>query len=128
MCLEVPAEILRRMWTHGITSELSFFRWWIIFGNIPDSITVWILITLSLWWKIAQKQSAKTYLSVSLPVATIWHKTGIANLTCWCLGRGLPRHKLEIAQQHVLIYLSSLSLSMSWIKLISPPARTMLSR
>ena len=101
----------------------------IILGTTPLSKTVSIFfLPPSLCQEIAQKQSCKIYLSVSLPLTMTWHSTGMANLMLSYLGRGLPRHKLDRAQQQRLMCLSSVSLSIMLTKLISPPSLIILSR
>ena len=99
-----------------------------IVGTTPESITAWILFLLaSEWYEIAQQQSDDIYLSWSLPVDIQRHNKGMAYFTKSYLGRGLPLHRLLIAQHPYLTkgYWSVLSTTST--KLLRPPARIIVS-
>lgn len=52
---------------------------------------------------MAQQQSEIISLSLILPCAIAAHKTGIANLIWSYLGKGLPLHRFDRAQQQCFI-------------------------
>jgi hypothetical protein len=56
------------------------------------------------------------------------HIIGRANLTVSYLGKGLPKHKFEIARMQSIISALSINLPFSYIKFTSPPALIILSR
>jgi hypothetical protein len=79
-------------------------KFWIILGTTPLSITACILFLFaSLWYEMAQQQSAIIYLSFSLPEAMQAQSNGMAIFIFSYLGSGLPLHRLEIAQHPCLI-------------------------
>ena len=76
----------------------------------------------SLWYDIAQQQSAIIYLSLIRLLAIKWHNNGIAYFIVSYFGNGLPLHKFDNAHAPCLIMFVYFILAcITWIKFITPP-------
>ena len=123
VCSAVPVEMLPSIRIDGTKRGIvDSSRFLMILGITSESTTTWILFLFaSEWEEIAQQQSARISLSVTLDLAIALHNTGIADLIRSYFGRGLPLQRLLRAQQPCLMSVSSVVLSTTSTRLMSPP-------